>query len=262
MTVLEEWHRRWLADCAKKPPRDRVSDGSGWGQVELELRGSEPPAGVTFPTIADDSRLGAAVLAGQQLDEPLLPPVSARWRAAITRAPAGWWRSYALAVAAHLDGSTAEAITHYRDSVARRPTAVALRGLAVLSTDPAEAAQLYSQARQLDPSNRGLLTEHVQVLLDAGRAGDALGVIDAADEALREHGRTRLLRAQALHALGRDQEAAEVLCDLEVPDLAEGDRALGELWRQVCPDRPLPAALDFSMTGDEREDDKLTERST
>lgn len=247
---LEEWHERWLSDFATQPPQDRVNDGSGWGHVELALREIDAPAGVCFPVIADDSRLGAAVLAGGQLDEPLLPPISPRWRAAIGQAPAGWWRSYALGVAAHLDGHTADAIAHYRDSVGRRPTAVALRGLAVLSDDPAAAAQLYAEARQLDPSTRGLLTEHLQVLLGAGRAAEALAVIDAADQELREHGRTRLLCAQALHGLGRDNEAAEVLRDLEVPDLAEGDRAIGDLWRQVCPDRPLPAALDFSMTGD------------
>ncbi|RNI24315.1 DUF5107 domain-containing protein [Flexivirga caeni] len=249
---LEAWHEQWLREFASQSLHERLADGSGWGRVELALRGDSAPAGVDFPEVADNSRLGAAVLAGEQLDEPLLPLISPRWRRAIAHAPDGWWRSYALGVAAHLDGSAAEAAAHYRESIAHRPTAVALRGLAVLSTDVAEAAAFYAQARTLDPHTRGLLTEQVTGLLDAGRPADALAAIDAADSALRAHGRTRLLHARALHALGRDAEAAALLADsgLEVPDLAEGDRVIGELWRAVAPGQPLPAALDFSMTGD------------
>lgn len=246
---LEAWHERWLRDFATVPPAELVATGSGWGRVELALRGDGAPSGVVFPDVDDDSRLGAAVLAGDAIDEPLLPPVSPRWRAAIDTAPAGWWRSYALGVAAHLDGDTTDATRHYRDSIALRPSAVALRGLAILSDDPGAAAALYARARELDPQSRGLLTEQVRLLLDTGHAEQALAAIDATGPSLREHGRTRLLRARALHALGRDNEAAALLVDLEVPDLAEGDRVIGDLWREVCPDRPLPEALDFSMTG-------------
>ena len=249
-TDLETWHARWLRDFAPVTPQALIATGSGWGRVELALRGAEAPAGVVFPDVADDSRLGAAVLAGDGIDEPLLPPVSPRWQAAVTAAPDGWWRSYALGVAAQLDGDAATAARHYRDSIDLRPTAVALRGLAILADDPDTADQLYTQARQLDPHTRGLLTEHVGLLLDNGRPSGALAVIDAAEPSLREHGRTLLLRARALHALGRDDEAAALLTDLEVADLAEGDRVIGDLWQAVCPDRPLPAYLDFSMTGD------------
>lgn len=247
---LEAWHTRWLAGYATSPPLEPLSAGSGWGHVELALRGVEAPAGLAFPAVEDDSRLGAALLAGEQPAEPLLPLVSPRWREAIVRAPEGWWRSYALGVAAHLDGADAQAEGHYRDSIAIRPTAVALRGLAVLSPDPAATDQLYASARQLDPHARDLLTEHVESLLAAGRADAALSTIDGAEPALREHGRTRLLRARALHVLRRDEEAVALLTDIEVPDLAEGDRAIGDLWHEVAPGRPLPAGLDFSMTGD------------
>ena len=247
---LEAWHARWLRDFASTSPAHRMATGSGWGQVELALRDAKAPAGVEFPEVDDDSRLGAAVLAGEDIDQPLLPLVSARWRAAIAAAPRGWWRSYALGAVAHVDGNPADAASHYRDSITIRPTTVALRGLAMLTEDPVAAGRLYAQARELDPHSRGLLTEQVLQLLEAGRATDALDVIDAAEPALRAHGRTRLLRARALHALGRDDDAAALLADLEVPDLAEGDRMIGDLWRAVCPGRPLPAHLDFSMTGD------------
>ncbi|WP_188835539.1 DUF5107 domain-containing protein [Flexivirga endophytica] len=248
--ALDAWHRRWLADYAGQTPKTGLHTGSGWGQVELALRGQSSPDGVRFPVVEDDSRAAAGLLAGESVDEPLLPLISCRWQQAVEHAPVGWWRSYALGVGAHLAGDTARAREHYRTSIDLHPTAVALRGLAVLTDDLDEAARLYSQARELDPSTRGLLTEQVELLLEAHRATDALEVIDSAASGLRDHGRTRLLRARALHEVGRDAEAAEQLIDLEVPDLAEGDRAIGDLWRQVRPDSPVPAHLDFSMTGD------------
>lgn len=247
---LEEWHRRWLTDYATRMPQEALSDGSGWGQAELALRQQAAPDGLTFPEVDDDSRLAAALLAGEPIDGPLLPLISKRWQRVIQRSAAGWWRSYALGVVDHLAGATESAREHYRESIEDRETAVALRGLAVLTDDVDEAALHYRRARDLDPAIRGLLTEHVTLLLSAGRAADALQAVDAANPELRDHGRTRLLRARALRDLGRDAEAAELLSDLEVPDLAEGDRAIGDLWRQVCPDRPVPAQLDFSMTGD------------
>lgn len=166
---LEEWHRRWLADYAIRTPHALMHRGSGWGQVELSLREQAPPAGLTFPAADDDSRLAAALLAGEPVEEPLLPLISARWQRAIERSPHGWWRSYALGVLAHLAGSRDAARDHYLASAEQRETAVALRGLAVLTADNAVAAQLYQRARDIDPATRGLLTEHVQLLLTAGR---------------------------------------------------------------------------------------------
>lgn len=247
---LEEWHQRWLADYATRAPRSALHNGSGWGQVELTLREQAAPEGLSFPAVDDDSRLAAAMLAGDPVDEPLLPLISSRWQRAIEDSPQGWWRSYALGVIDHLAGAAATARELYCASIEQRESAVALRGLAALTDDTDEAATFYQRARDLDPRTRGLLTEHVQLLLDADRPADALRVIDTASPALRDHGRTRLLRARSLHALGREAEAAALLVDLEVPDLAEGDKAIGDLWRAVCPDRPLPPALDFSMTGD------------
>lgn len=252
--ALNEWHDRWLREFAEQAPRDALYDGSGWGHVELTLRDMPEPAGVRFPEVEDDSRAAEALLAGATVDIPLLPLISPRWQRAIETSPRGWWRSYALGVAAHLAGDREAADGYYMESVAIQPSAVALRGRAILSTDPDTAAELYSQARQLDSASRGLLTEQVQLLLDAGRDADALQVVEESDESLREHGRTRFLRARALHGLGRDAEAAAALVDIEVPDLAEGDRAIGELWRQVRPDVPVPASIDFSMTGNAASD--------
>ncbi|WP_265444230.1 DUF5107 domain-containing protein [Flexivirga meconopsidis] len=247
---LESWHDQWLRSYADQAPLQTLAQGSGWGRIELALREQDAPRGLVFPELDDDSRAAAALLRGEPVEAPLLPPVSARWTARLAQAPRGWWTSYALGVGAHLRGEFDSARAHYADSVAQLPSAVALRGLAILTEEPGAAVPLYRRARELDPTSRGLLTEQVRLLLDSGAAAAALQAIDEAAPALRRHGRTRLLRIEALHGLGRDDEAAALIADLEVEDLAEGDRVIGDLLSRIRPGMPLPPALDFRMTAD------------
>jgi hypothetical protein len=151
-------------------------------------------------------------------------------------------------VNAQLRGDEAVAAAAYAASLAARPTPWALRGLATLATDVDEADRLYTRARTLAPHVRGLATEHLTRLLEAGRPDDALRMLDDLPAAVRRHGRTRLLEAQALLAAGRPADADAALAGLVVEDLAEGDAVLGDLWRALHPDEPLPAQLDFQMT--------------
>jgi hypothetical protein len=69
---------------------------------------------------------------------------------------------------------------------------------------------------------------------------------------MREHGRTRLLEARARLAEGERERAAGIMESLAVPDLAEGDTVLGEVWDALHPGAALPAHLDFRMTSPER----------
>jgi len=39
-----------------------------------------------------------------------------------------------------------------------------------------------------------------------------------------------------------------VLNGLEVPDLAEGDRTLADVWQRLRPGDPVPRHLDFRMS--------------
>jgi len=52
----------------------------------------------------------------------------------------------------------------------------------------------------------------------------------------------------ALLAAGSRTEAAAILDDLTVEDLAEGERVLGDLWQALHPGTPIPRHLDFRMT--------------
>jgi hypothetical protein len=75
-----------------------------------------------------------------------------------------------------------------------------------------------------------------------------VAAVAALPEAVRDHGRTQLLLAEALAALGQDVRALEVLDGLEVPDVAEGDRTLAEVWQRLRPADPVPRHLDFRMS--------------
>ena len=220
-----------------------------------------PTRALPFPPVDDDSLPALQVL--DHDDEGLarsahrlpVPPVSDRWRAVLEEAPDSEWVHLARAVNAHVRGERERAAEQYDASLAVAENPWALRGLALLADDD-RACDLYARARRLRPDCRGLAVEHLERLLDAGRPGDCLDVIAALDPAMREHGRTRLLEARALLASGERERAGRILDSLVVEDLAEGDTVLGELWEALHPDAPLPAHLDFRMTGTRRAADE------
>jgi hypothetical protein len=107
---------------------------------------------------------------------------------------------------------------------------------------------LYRRACSLAPDDRRLAVERLVALRDAGRPADVVAAVAALPENIRDHGRTRMLLAEALTALGQDAAALDVLEMLEVPDLSEGDRTLAELWQRLRPGVPVPRHLDFRMS--------------
>ncbi|QZY28587.1 DUF5107 domain-containing protein [Nocardioides coralli] len=261
--ALERHHRRWLGEVADRAPDEVLAHGSGWGHAEVLLRGGDwqHRAALPFAEVDDTSAVAVAVLRDEP-DERLdalapartVPPVSDRWLAVLRARPAHWWVDLAIAVNEHLRGRLDEAEERYRRSAALRPTAVAERGQAqvALAQGRTEAAvEHYTTARRLDPEARTPATEQLELLLDLGRPEDCLEVVEELPDGVRHHGRTRLLRARALADLGRSADAAAIMDDLEVPDLAEGARDLDELWARVRPDQPVPPHLDFRMVREE-----------
>jgi hypothetical protein len=256
---LAEQHDRWLREVADLPPGEPVHTGSGWGRAELALRGIPELPGTPFPQVGDDSlpllRLVESddprALDHMDPQRPALPVVSDRWAARLSDAVergAGWWAHYALGTALHLRGDLDGARAAYRRSAELQPTAVALRGEALLTDDATEREALYRRACSLAPADRRLAVERLEALRVAGHPGDVVAAVAALPEAVRDHGRTQLLLAEALAALGQDVRALEVLDGLEVPDVAEGDRTLAEVWQRLRPADPVPRHLDFRMS--------------
>jgi hypothetical protein len=243
-------------------PEHLAHTGSGWGRIELALRSAEHPTGTPFPEVEDDSQaLAQLVRTGDQtgldampVDRPTPPVISDRWVARLEEAltesdsPTGWWVPYALATARHVRGDREGAHTAYRQSIERHPTAVALRGLALLADGPPERVQLLRQALTLAPGDRRLAIELLTSLLEADEPAEVVATVHDLPDALRGQGRIQLLLAQALALSGDDDAALAILTDLEVPDLAEGDQALSDLWTRLRPGEVVPARLDFRMS--------------
>ncbi|HEY3528170.1 MAG TPA: DUF5107 domain-containing protein [Nocardioides sp.] len=253
---LEAVHERWLGEVADAAVAEQVSTGSGWGQVELRLRNfpdAVPTQALPFPPVDDDSLPARHLLDGDAQGLAIsasrlpVPPVSDRWRAVLEEAPDSAWVHLARAVNAHVRGERARAAEQYDASLREDENPWALRGLALLADDD-RACDLYARARQLRQDCRGLVVEHLERLLAAGRPGACVDVIAALDPAMRAHGRTRLLEARALLEEGDREHAGRILDSLVVEDLAEGDTVLGEVWDALHPGEPLPGHLDFRMS--------------
>ncbi|MGW5237642.1 DUF5107 domain-containing protein [Monashia sp. NPDC004114] len=252
-------HDRWLNGVADLAPGEAVHTGSGWGRAELALRGAPQLPGTPFPEVGDESLPLLRLVESDDLTaldhidptRPTLPLVSDRWVPRLSEAgerKAGWWAQYALGTARHLRGDLDGAHTAYRRSAELQPTAVSLRGQALLAGDATARDALYQRACSLAPDDRRLAVERLVALRDAGRPGEVVAAVAALPEAVRDHGRTRMLLAEALAALGQDAAALEILDALEVPDLAEGDRTLSEVWQRLRPGDPVPRHLDFRMS--------------
>jgi hypothetical protein len=255
---LDEWHRWWRAEVAETAPQ-QLTAGTGAGEAELVVRGQDPDVlpGTPFgqPRADDFGHLITLARTGEVDQDAvganlLVPPITDRWGAVLSRAAGGWWGQLMIAIRAHARGDLEEARLGYERSDQLRSTPWAARGLALLAGnqgDHPRAADLYARAVAQAPSCLPLLVEATDQLLASGRPAACLAMIDAAPDKIAVHGRLVLQRAQALLADGQADAARALLeTGIEVPDLREGE-TLGALWRAAFDDRPLPYHSDFRM---------------
>ncbi len=275
---------------ADPEPVQILHRGSGWGALELRRRTlarHEPFCSSAL--LFDPASLGPEQAPWLELldhgalpeQDPMLPPkawmVQEEWRQLLERSLRGrgdhWlsWLHYGVML--HAARRPEEAADAWRQSLKRRPSAWALRNLAVLAThqnQPAEAVELYLQARRLLPTLAPLAIECLQALVLAGRPAELLALIDQLPPAIRKHGRVHVLEARAALDVGDLARSESILLadHLEIPDLREGDQLLSDLWytlqenkatagsalpvtpelrRQIRRSCPPPAWIDFRM---------------
>jgi hypothetical protein len=150
------------------------------------------------------------------------------------RSRAGWLARLHEGVLAAADGSWADAVRAWQASVAEQDNGWAWRDLALAAEregDHDAAADAYAGAREHLPHLLPLAIEASRQLLDAGRASDALTLIESLDDALQADGRIRCLQARAALSVG-DLDRCERLLEagIEIADLKEGEASLGGLW--------------------------------
>ncbi|HET8600605.1 MAG TPA: DUF5107 domain-containing protein [Segeticoccus sp.] len=227
------------ADCR---PEERLVAGSGWGALEQLLRRDEPgfhlPAATPFDrdTLAEEQAPWLELLETGQFTAA--PPrtfvVGPQWRRRLQAAPANWARSLHLGVADWHAGDRDSARAAWESSLASRPNPWALRNLAVsdhAAGDTARAVERMVEAQRLAPELTGLLVECLAQLIAAGRAAEALRMVDRVAPDQRQHGRVRLLQASAAGQTGDWEQVRRILAEgLEVADLREADHSLSDLW--------------------------------
>ncbi|WP_052663863.1 DUF5107 domain-containing protein [Psychromicrobium lacuslunae] len=253
-TELSESYQRWLA-WAELEPQRHILNGSGWGALEAELRSQQ---GASWQ--ADGTPFAAETISAAQ--RPWLRLLSEGIFAGADSYVAGgaWDRLLAAAtgepaeIALHRGiisqgvGDQQAAAEHYRQALAVKPLALGWRGLAIAEQNPGH----YLSACAVQPDNRALLIEALTALLQKSQPTVAWQLLERSallPAELAAKGRLAFLAAQILAALGRPEEAAELLkSDLLVADIREGENSLAELWRQVLPGQPIPASYQFTMS--------------
>ncbi len=254
---------------ADVPPSEMLCRGGGWGALEREARtmigrGWLDETGTPFPehTMGPDQHAWRALLdngceaatAFSDADPQPAPAsyvVGEQWERLLSGCPPSWPRDYHLGVLAHAAGDLDAAHDHYSASLARQPTAWALRGLGQLAgerEDFATAADLLRAAVAMAPEEPSIRLEAITAALESGESSAALQLVDAAPPNVRGMGRLHLLEARAALASGDVERVRRILRGgVVIPDVREGETALSDLWTQVFPDIPVPSDYDFRM---------------
>ena len=281
------------ASFADRPPAELVQRGSGWGALEALRRQAmgEPPfhsPGVVFDeaSLGPDQGPWLGLLRGGAMPEAdpqrdiagyMVQPV---WRdmleAALDAGQGSHWLSWLhLGIMRYYAQEKEAARQAWESSLASERTPWALRNLAVLTMEGGRgdvAANLYLEALDLRPSLLPLVLECGRVLLDAGHPARWLEALTGLPEAVRAHGRVRLLEGQAALEVGDLDRVQGLLSgSLIIDDLREGERSLSYLWfayhekrlsakenvpiddalrQRVQRQYPVPDELDFRMSAD------------
>jgi hypothetical protein len=190
-----------------------------------------------------------------------------------------WWGLLHLGVMRYAskdagpNDRSAQAQEAWRLSLAIRANPWAARNLAFVAWEEGRhetATEFYIQALGMMPGLLPLAIECGQKLIAMGKAQTWLDLLAGLPDAVRAAGRIRLLEGQAALDSG-DLQRVEPLFDgtLVVDDLREGERSLSQLWldyhvrrlslseggtvedlrERVLRDYPVPAFLDFRMSG-------------
>ena len=247
-------------DLSELHVRQRLSCGSGWGELENQVRariGLEPISRLFSDWSVPDSGETAcwkSLLEGEipkrsVLDAPEsymreLPYHGGFWsgllRQAAGREPENAPLLNQLGVTLYADGEMEEAERCWQ-TAASLDSPYAWRNLASYHGnecgDFAAACTEMETARNLLPESLPIAREWAATLCSSTASDDAahyLKAFSGLPDAIRTDGRMRLWRIRALLTLGRTEEAAaELTPDFLVPDIKEGELSMSALWFEI-----------------------------
>ena len=285
------------AEFADKTPAEMLQLGSGWGALERIRReaAGEPPF-CSEALVFDDESLSEAQTpwlgllrdGAMPATDPDKAPrgylVQAEWRAMLEEAlhagrGTNWLAWLHLGILRHYARDSEGARCAWELSLGQARTPWAMRNLAVLALEDErfdDAVQLYVAAWRMAPTLMPLAVECGRALIEAGRPGEWLVLLDELPESLRFKGRIRLLEAQAALDAGEFEIVEQFFADqVVIADIREGEVSLSDLWfdlharrlsvRESIPlddalrarvrcEFPVPEGFDFRMYHTSHED--------
>ncbi|MEU9115069.1 DUF5107 domain-containing protein [Streptomyces sp. NPDC048483] len=251
---------------ADQEPKESLTTGSGWGALEVARAGLDLP-GTPFDaaTLGPAQRPWLTLLKTGDLppEGPLPGPalVAPAWRDLLESALPGPATDYHLGLAQWHAGDRAQAVRSWERALAAGGgrlslDALPLYCLAVAESEAGEAvraAERYAEAFGCAARFAGTLAsegasartwrsvlpalarEAVPALLAVGRADEACDLLAHLRQEDLADGRFRLLTAQVLLAQG-EPAAARAIFDagFEIADLREGDETLSDTWYTIA----------------------------
>ena len=132
-------------------------------------------------------------------------------------------------------GEEEKAYELWEKSVNLTPNPWALRNMAAMlvekKRDLEKAAEYSVQALRLLPDNKNLAVDCAEILYQTGNYAQLVEIVENLPEELQELGRVKLSKAQALIALNRLEEAAEIVNEeFVLPDVQEGENSVSSAW--------------------------------
>ncbi|RPJ33715.1 MAG: DUF5107 domain-containing protein [Verrucomicrobiaceae bacterium] len=231
-----------------KAPERIIQNGSGWGALERlrRERQGEPPlvrgSGIVFDeeTLSEEQSPWISLLdkgSFPEVDEPVSWMIQDEWVLMLEKsADVSWLASLHLGVIRYHRGDLSGAQEAWQESLQQRLHYITLRNLALLATREgrsSEAARLYLEARALNPDLAPLAFECLQSLIADGHDARALDLFEEIPPAIAALGRSRLIMSRAAVRAGRLSLAEELLKNLEVADIQEGEVSLSDLWYEL-----------------------------
>ncbi|MEE0928085.1 MAG: tetratricopeptide repeat protein, partial [Acutalibacteraceae bacterium] len=225
--------------------------GSGWGVLEEHKRAAE--GGLT---LSDSITLPEGALTAAQkewlvlLYEGYLPEtdpsaepkgyvVDEFWRNLLEKSierpeNRNWYALMQMGVMEYAAGNTEKALALFKDSAAAKENAWALRNIAMIYRnelgDLTTAVKYMERAFALIKTCRGILVDTATTYLAAGLYEKWLAAFEEIGD-FKNDGRLQLHKVSALIALGRYDEAREILNpDFKMPDIKEADSSLSDIW--------------------------------
>jgi len=228
-----------------KTPERIIQNGSGWGALEALRRES---AGETPLVSSPGIRFGPETLSDEQApwlsllqtgsfaerDEPVSWMIQDEWARMLEKAgTASWLSALHLGVICYHRGDYKGASEAWSTSLAQRHHYMTLRNLAFLASSEgrsSDAAMLYLEARALNPDLAPLAFECLQSLIEDRQEPRALSLFEEFPPAVAARGRGKLIIAHAAVKVDQLALAEQLLENLEVADIKEGEVSLSDLW--------------------------------